>query len=86
MVITVTGRVHGVGYRYSAVNMAERLGLKGYVKNQYNGTVLLEIEGSELAVEQMIHWSKEGPGTAHVSEVHVREGSVKNYESFSVKY
>ncbi|MFC2129622.1 acylphosphatase [Bacteroidota bacterium] len=82
----VRGRVQGVGFRYSAVHMANRLGLKGYVKNLYDGSVMLEIEGPTEHVDEMIYWCKTGPGTGHVDDIELTEGILKAYKSFVVRY
>lgn len=50
------GRVQGVGFRYTAKQMARSLGLTGWVKNEYDGTVLMEVQGRE----PMIHKLMEG--------------------------
>ena len=41
------GRVQGVGFRYYAVQKANQLGLTGWVKNLYDGSVEMEVEGQE---------------------------------------
>ncbi|QER67308.1 acylphosphatase [Paucilactobacillus nenjiangensis] len=43
--ITVTGRVQRVGFRWSVVSLAQRLNIKGFVKNLPNGDVYIEAEG-----------------------------------------
>ncbi len=84
--IEVHGRVQGVGYRYSALNMAKHLGVFGYVKNMGSGTVLLEIEGKHHAVDEMISWCRTGPGTGNVDELQIYEGKCKDFTDFKVKY
>jgi len=84
--IEVHGRVQGVGYRYSAVNMAARLGITGYVKNMGSGSVLLEIEGTQSAVDEMIAWCRIGPGTGNVDELQINEGKCKSHTVFRLKY
>ena len=39
--ITFHGRVQGVGFRFTAKCMARSLGLAGWVKNEWDGTVLM---------------------------------------------
>ena len=46
------GRVQGVGFRYTAITAAESIGVTGWVKNERDGTVTMEIQGSE---EQIGH-------------------------------
>lgn len=84
--IIVTGRVQGVGFRYSAINQARVLGIKGFVKNLPDGSVELEIQGDKTATKLMITWCKEGPGTGYVENIAVSEGLLKNYSDFSVRY
>ena len=43
------GRVQGVGFRYYAVQKAGQLGLAGWVRNRYDGSVEMEVEGAETA-------------------------------------
>lgn len=48
------GRVQGVGFRYYAVKKANQLGLTGWVKNLYDGSVEMEVEGQEELIDQLI--------------------------------
>ena len=45
-----TGRVQGVGFRYKASHVANQYRLTGYVKNEYDGLVVVEIQGSEQEI------------------------------------
>lgn len=84
--VRITGRVQGVGFRYSAVNKAQRLDIKGYVRNMPDGSVYLEIEGLSASVEQMLAWCYKGPGTAWVDQVHAYKEPPLGYKKFSVKH
>ena len=48
------GRVQGVVFRYYAVQKANQLGLTGWVKNLYDGSVEMEVEGQEELIDQLI--------------------------------
>lgn len=48
------GRVQGVGFRYYVVQKANQLGLTGWVKNLYDGSVEMEVEGQEELIDQLI--------------------------------
>ena len=48
------GSVQGVGFRYYSVNKARQLGLAGWVRNLYDGTVEMEVEGREETISQLI--------------------------------
>jgi acylphosphatase len=65
----VEGRVQGVFYRASALEEASRLGLVGWVRNQRDGSVLLEAQGERAAVEALLSWCRRGPPGARVTEV-----------------
>jgi acylphosphatase len=49
-----TGRVQGVGFRYTAQYTAQHFGLTGWVFNDYDGTVLMEIQGNPESIKKMI--------------------------------
>ena len=48
------GWVQGVGFRYRAREAASLYGCTGWVKNEYDGTVTMEIQGSENQIDQVI--------------------------------
>lgn len=48
------GRVQGVGFRYEAVGLASRLSLAGWVKNEHDGSVTIEIEGPPNYIDSFI--------------------------------
>lgn len=70
---TVTGRVQGVSFRWYTLQEAERLGLTGWVRNQPDGSVHVEVQGPAGPVDQLHRWLHEGPTHAHVDEVSVHE-------------
>ena len=67
----VFGKVQGVFYRASALERAEGLGLKGFVRNLPNGFVELEAEGEEKTLNDLLRWCQHGPPGARVDEVKV---------------
>lgn len=73
--LVVTGTVQGVGYRYSMVLAARRLGITGWVRNRRDGSVEAMIAGSAEAVAAMIDWARRGPAGAEVDHVAVELGS-----------
>lgn len=48
------GQVQGVGFRYHASHLARELGLTGWVYNEYDGTVMMEVQGEEALIDRMI--------------------------------
>jgi acylphosphatase len=66
----ITGRVQGVGFRYSARNEAQDLGLKGWVRNLPSGEVEIVAEGREEVLKMLSAWAHLGPPASHVTNVH----------------
>jgi acylphosphatase len=83
--ITVKGKVQGVGYRYNAQAMAHKLNLTGFVRNQFDESVLTHAEGEEENIHRFIEWCNTGPRLAEVSEVQAEEQDVKGYQTFEIK-
>jgi acylphosphatase len=81
----VTGRVQGVFYRATAKDVAEALELKGFVRNEPDQTVYIEVEGESSNVNQFVDWCSQGPPRAVVNDVQVNEGTVQGYPDFVVK-
>jgi len=52
--IVFTGQVQGVGFRWRARQAAQQYGCTGWCRNEWDGTVTMEIQGSEEAIEQVI--------------------------------
>ncbi len=49
-----TGRVQGVGFRWTATRAADMLGLTGWVYNAWDGSVEMEVQGDEESIAEMI--------------------------------
>jgi acylphosphatase len=69
--LRITGKVQGIGYRLWAMRTAERLGLRGWVRNRSDGSVEALVTGTPGAVAAMIEASRGGPRGAQVTEVAV---------------
>lgn len=52
--IYFSGRVQGVGFRYSAIYLARPLGLTGWVENLWDGRVEMEVQGDEESIAQFL--------------------------------
>jgi acylphosphatase len=65
----VSGRVQGVGFRWFAVRAAERLGVRGWVRNLPDGRVEATAAGDEAALVAFAAELRRGPRSAHVIDV-----------------
>jgi DNA ligase D-like protein (predicted 3'-phosphoesterase) len=77
--------VQGIGFREATVRRAGRLGVRGWVRNEDDGTVLVHAEGPEEAVDALVEWLGEGPRGAAVSGVEVEKGKVEGHEQFAIR-
>ncbi len=71
--LRISGRVQGVGYRYSLCAEAQANGISGWVRNRRDGTVEAVLQGSPEAVERILAWVRRGPPGARVTAVEVRD-------------
>jgi acylphosphatase len=82
--IRVTGLVQGVFFRASTQAAAEELGVTGTVRNEADGSVAIEAEGDETAIERFVAWCRRGPSRARVERLDVAEGTLRGYRRFDV--
>jgi acylphosphatase len=67
--------VQGVGFRAGCQREAQAAGVRGWVRNQWDGSVEALFEGSADAVKGMVGWCHTGPRMAQVESVEVAEAS-----------
>lgn len=83
LLVTVHGKVQGVGYRHAAVRRAHMLGVTGWVQNLPDGTVEALVQGTPDQVDQMLEWMRRGPPAAVVNELETeRQFLDKRYGRF----
>ncbi len=83
--VRISGRVQGVGFRYSCRDEAGNLALGGWVRNLPDGRVEAVFEGPKESVERALEWCRRGPPSARVTEVDVRWEEPKNEGSFDIR-
>lgn len=82
--IRIFGQVQGVFFRHSTKEKAEELNIKGSIQNESSGSVYIEAEGDEEALEKFIKWCNQSPGLAKVEKIEVKKGEIRNFTDFSV--
>jgi acylphosphatase len=71
--VRIFGHVQGVFFRAWTLREAERLGVKGWVRNRRDGSVEIEAYGDARAVEALIDRCRSGPSQARVERVSIKE-------------
>ena len=85
--LIIDGRVQGVWFRDSTRRQAMGMGVCGWVKNRYDGTVEVLAEGPEDKVNQLVAWCHRGPSAAKVRYVHeTLEEWQGEFDSFDIAF
>ncbi len=85
--LRITGRVQGVGFRYSALAEARRLGVRGWVRNAQDGAVELLAEGDEPYLRRLATWCHAGPPGALVHDVEQHWlPATGEFDDFSIRH
>lgn len=86
--IIVTGFVQGVGYRLFAYQLAQQYGIHGWVKNNYDGSVELLIQGYKSDLDFYIDYLRKGPNYSEVKDILIieKKSPLNLYESFNIRY
>ena len=82
--VIVSGRVQGVFFRDTCRQTAQRLGLRGWVRNRADGTVEAVFEGDPADVDDAVRWCRQGPPQAHVTHVEVSSEPVVGEGRFRI--
>ena len=84
--LLISGRVQGVGFRYNTKRTAQRLGLRGWVRNLEDGQVEVVVQGSEDLLEDFLAFCRQGPPSAFVKDLKKKEMPCSDdLESFYVR-
>jgi acylphosphatase len=83
----VYGRVQGVGFRYFVIRKAHTLALRGYTRNESDGSVEVLAQGPRPALERLLAFLRQGPAGAQVRDVRVTWGKPNEHLSgFHVRW
>ncbi|MEB3184356.1 MAG: acylphosphatase [Cyanobacteriota bacterium] len=83
--LIVRGQVQGVGYRVACCNHARALGLGGWVRNEGDGSVEVEAEGTLQQLGELRLWCERGPAAAHVNSVTVTQRAATGADWFEIR-
>lgn len=85
--LRIFGKVQGVFFRQQTKNRAQQLDLVGWVKNEKDGTVLVEVEGEKEKVREFVSWCYRGPKNARVDQIEKVDLNPREEErDFSIIY
>lgn len=85
--VRITGRVQGVFFRLKTKQEADRIGLKGWVRNLADGSVEALFEGDPEKLTQMEDWCRKGPPFSRVDHVQTEtETNPADYKNFDILY
>jgi len=79
------GRVQGVGFRYFACTQAERLGVRGWVRNLPDGNVEIHAETDPEILDEFSRLIRSGPRMAHVVDMSTAVVPEEGHKYFVVK-
>ena len=84
----IYGRVQGVGFRFTTVQLAKDLHINGFVRNEIDGSVYVEASADSEQMEKFIIELAKGPSpSAQVDQVVIEyTDSIPNYEGFMNQY
>jgi len=70
--LLISGRVQGVGFRFSMCEAALEHGARGWVRNRRDGRVEAVVDGDDATIAAMLRWAQHGPRSARVDHVDTR--------------
>lgn len=84
--IHFSGRVQGVGFRYTTRNIAVRYPVRGFVKNLPDGRVLLVVEGTQQDVAAFLSSLRAEMQNYIRTEQEVRVSATGEFQGFSIQH
>jgi acylphosphatase len=85
--VIIQGRVQGVGFRAFVHRKATEIGLTGWVRNRWDGSVEVIAEGDQSKLDKLVIALKRGPASAMVSALDTEwQPATGEFKRFSVKF
>jgi acylphosphatase len=82
--LIIKGKVQGVFFRATAKDIADRLGIKGWVRNLPDNNVEIIATAADEHLAQLIEWCKKGPPRAIVDEVIIEDAEAQAVKGFRI--
>jgi acylphosphatase len=83
----LSGEVQGVGFRYTARQIADRIGVRGWVRNLPDGTVEVQVAGTDDQLELFKRELQKGSRTARVEGLEEEElTQIPTWQSFNIVF
>ena len=84
--IIFSGHVQGIGFRFTALNIANRYGLVGFVRNLHDGTVEMVAQGNDEDIADCIRDINES-FTGYVAETQIEDAAANpQYKTFKITF
>jgi acylphosphatase len=83
--VIVRGLVQGVGFRWFTKELADSLGLSGWVRNREDGSVELEAEGCSGPLEKFVEGLRTGNSSADVKEIVAVPAAPRGEKGFQIR-
>ncbi len=84
--VRVRGVVQGVCFRAYAAEQARLHGVRGFVRNDPDGSVYIEAEAEPDALRTFVDWCRRGPPSAAVDDIDLSDAPVLSYRDFRIAY
>jgi acylphosphatase len=82
--ISIRGKVQGVTFRQTTKYVADQSGIKGFIRNEPDGSVYIEAEAEQWELDSFLEWCNDGPDRAKVEATEVAAGELKNFTDFVI--
>jgi acylphosphatase len=83
--IIVKGKVQGVWFRATTQKIAQELKLSGFVRNEADGDVYIEVTGEEEPIKEFLYWLTEGPEISDVEKLTIEKNEITHLSHFEIK-
>ena len=82
--LAIEGKVQGVFYRASAKEIADEIGVKGWVRNTEQGNVEITLTGTDDQINDFVSWCWKGPRRAEVTNISKTAREYESFDSFNI--